>query len=130
MGEKPKSDSTSVSGEAGASFAGEGARRFWVLVRDEARLVEFEAEEEVESSGISTTFQVCNVASGANDTRRFAGKAECQRCFEVFYLSVTNPLISVALPSSPKCSEVRAHGALSRHAPELLPFRRGSRKWH
>lgn len=39
---------------------------------DEARLVEFDVEDEVESSGISTTFQVCSVASGAKDTRRFA----------------------------------------------------------
>lgn len=83
MGEKPKSDSASVSGEAGASFAGVGGCWFCVFVRDEARLVEFEAEDDVESSGISTTFQVCNVASGANDTRRFAVKVWCQRDIQV-----------------------------------------------
>ena len=39
----------------------------------EARRVEFVASEElVASSGSSTTFQVCKVASGANETRRFA----------------------------------------------------------
>ena len=39
----------------------------------EARRVEFvDAEEVVESSGSSTTFQVCSVASGAKDTLRLA----------------------------------------------------------
>ena len=39
----------------------------------EARRVAFvEAEDVVESSGSSTTSQVCKVASGANETRRFA----------------------------------------------------------
>jgi hypothetical protein len=67
-GEKPNSD----SGEDGESREGEGAGWFGVLVAAEARLVEFAAEDEVESSGISTTFHVCKVASGANETRRFA----------------------------------------------------------
>lgn len=49
--------------------AGVGA---WFSARDEARRVELEADEEVESSGISTTFHVCSVASGAKETRRFA----------------------------------------------------------
>ena len=41
----------------------------------EALLVEFvEAEDVVESSGNSTTFQVWSVASGAKDTLRFAGR--------------------------------------------------------
>lgn len=69
-GENPNSDS---AGEDGASFVGEiGAGWFWEFAAADARLVEFAAEEEVESSGISTTFQVCRVASGAKDTRRFA----------------------------------------------------------
>ena len=39
----------------------------------EARRVEFVASEEVvASSGNSTTFHVCRVASGAKDTLRFA----------------------------------------------------------
>ena len=39
----------------------------------DARRVEFvEADDVVESSGISTTFQVCNVASGAKETLRAA----------------------------------------------------------
>ena len=40
----------------------------------DARRVEFVASDEVvASSGSSTTSHVCKVASGANDTRRFAG---------------------------------------------------------
>lgn len=40
----------------------------------DARRVEFvDAEEVVESSGSSTVSHVCNVASGANETLRFAG---------------------------------------------------------
>lgn len=40
---------------------------------DEARRLEFvDAEEVVESWRYSTTSHVCSVASGANDTRRFA----------------------------------------------------------
>ena len=38
----------------------------------DARLVEFDTDDEVESSFSSTTFQVCRVASGANETRRLA----------------------------------------------------------
>lgn len=69
-GEKPNSDS---AGEEGASAAGaDGSGWFEELVREEARLVEFEVDEDVESSRISFTFQVCKVASGANDTRRLA----------------------------------------------------------
>lgn len=42
-------------------------------VIEETRLVELvEADEVVESSVINSTFHVCSVASGANDTRRFA----------------------------------------------------------
>ena len=45
----------------------------------DALLVEFvEAEEVVESSGISTTSQVWRVASGAKETRRLAAKVS--RC--------------------------------------------------
>lgn len=66
------SESTS-SGEEGSSWAGACAGGwFSAFCRDDARLVEFEVEDEVESSGISTTFQVCSVASGAKETRRFA----------------------------------------------------------
>ena len=44
-----------------------------LAVKPEARRVEFvDADEVVESSGNSTTFQVCRVASGAKDTLRFA----------------------------------------------------------
>ena len=44
-----------------------------LAVKLEARLVELvEADDVVESSGNSTTFHVCRVASGANDTLRFA----------------------------------------------------------
>lgn len=47
----------------------------------DALLVEFvDAEDVVESSGISTTSQVCRVASGAKDTRRLAAKVSyCPR---------------------------------------------------
>lgn len=39
----------------------------------DARRVEFpDAEDVVESSAISNTFHVCRVASGANETLRFA----------------------------------------------------------
>jgi hypothetical protein len=55
-------------------FGEDAGSLFAEAAKDEARRVEFELEDEVESSGISTTFQVCNVASGAKDTRRFAGK--------------------------------------------------------
>ena len=55
-------------GEAGALY-GEPAAPDMV----DARRVELpDALEVVESSGISTTSQVCSVASGANDTLRFA----------------------------------------------------------
>lgn len=37
-----------------------------------------EAEEVVESSGISTTSQVWRVASGAKDTRRLATRSQLQ----------------------------------------------------
>lgn len=67
------SESALLSGEEGSSWAGAGAGGwFSAFCRDDARLVEFEVEDEVESSGISTTFQVCSVASGAKETRRFA----------------------------------------------------------
>lgn len=40
----------------------------------DARQVELpDAEDVVESSAISNTFHVCKVASGANETLRFAG---------------------------------------------------------
>lgn len=66
--------SDSASGEDGGSFCSEvfAGALFPELVREDARLVEFDADDEVESSGISTTFHVCNVASGAKETRRFA----------------------------------------------------------
>lgn len=42
-------------------------------VSEDARLVEFvEADDVVESSPTSIFTHVCSVASGANDTRRFA----------------------------------------------------------
>ena len=45
-----------------------------LAVEADARRVEFvDADDVVESSGNSTTFHVCKVASGANDTLRFAG---------------------------------------------------------
>ena len=45
-----------------------------LAVKADARRVEFvDADDVVESSGSSTTFHVCKVASGANDTLRFAG---------------------------------------------------------
>lgn len=45
--------------------------------KPDARRVELpEAEDVVESSGNSTTSHVCNVASGANETRRFAGSSQ------------------------------------------------------
>ena len=44
-----------------------------IVDRPDARRVELpEADDVVESSGSSTTSQVCKVASGANDTLRFA----------------------------------------------------------
>ena len=69
------SESTSASvGELGNSgWSGTGSGSFFsVLGVDDARLVEFDVDDEVESSGISTTFHVCSVASGAKETRRFA----------------------------------------------------------
>ena len=39
---------------------------------DALRVALVDAEEVVESSGSSTTFHVCKVASGAKDTLRFA----------------------------------------------------------
>ena len=39
---------------------------------DDCLRVEFDADDVVESSASSTTFQVCRVASGAKDTRRLA----------------------------------------------------------
>lgn len=69
------SESTSASeGELGGShWSGTASGSFFsALGVDDARLVEFDVEDEVESSGISTTFHVCNVASGAKETRRFA----------------------------------------------------------
>lgn len=53
-----------------------------IAVKPDARRVEFpEADEVVESSGNSTTFHVCRVASGANETLRFAknGSASLHR---------------------------------------------------
>lgn len=45
--------------------------------RPDARRVEFpEAEDVVESSGNSTTSHVCRVASGANETLRFADMSQ------------------------------------------------------
>ena len=41
-------------------------------VIEDCLLVELDADDVVDSSTISTTFQVCSVASGANETRRFA----------------------------------------------------------
>ena len=41
---------------------------------DVRRVALVEAEDVVESSGISTTSHVCRVASGANETLRFATK--------------------------------------------------------
>lgn len=68
-----------VEGGSDASEPGKGERGCGrgdvaaTLDRADARRVEFpEAEEVVESSGSSTTSQVCKVASGANDTLRFA----------------------------------------------------------
>ena len=69
-GENPNSES---AGEDGSSFSGDGgAGWFWAFAAADARLVELAADDAVESSGISTTFHVCNVASGAKDTLRFA----------------------------------------------------------
>lgn len=46
-----------------------------IVDRPDARRVELpEAEDVVESSGNSTTSHVCKVASGANDTLRFASE--------------------------------------------------------
>ena len=62
-------------------------------VIEDCRLVEFDAEDVVESSTSSTTFHVCSVASGANDTRRlaidFRRAARCSSiaCFSDFLLS-------------------------------------------
>ena len=39
---------------------------------DALRVAFVDADDVVESSGSSTTFHVCRVASGANDTLRFA----------------------------------------------------------
>lgn len=65
--------SDSAYGEDGGSFCfTSSSGSLFSVVRDDARLVEFEADDEVESSGISTTFHVWSVASGAKDTRRFA----------------------------------------------------------
>jgi hypothetical protein len=61
-----------VSGEEGGSVCLGACTSWFSEVRADARLVELDVDDEVESSGISTTFHVCNVASGANDTRRFA----------------------------------------------------------
>ena len=66
------SDSISASGDEGASVCAAAGVAWFSVVKDDARRVELEVDDEVESSGISTTFHVCNVASGANDTRRFA----------------------------------------------------------
>ena len=43
------------------------------FANEDARLVELAADDDVESSMSSTTFHVCNVASGAKETRRLAG---------------------------------------------------------
>ncbi len=48
-----------------------------MVERTDARLVELpEAEDVVASSGSSKTSQVCRVASGANDTLRFASDSQ------------------------------------------------------
>lgn len=48
-----------------------------MVAKPDARRVELpEADDVVESSGSSTTSHVCNVASGANETRRFAKKSQ------------------------------------------------------
>lgn len=65
-----------------ASELGKGERDWGkddaaMVLRPDARRVEFpEAEEVVESSGKSTTSQVCKVASGANETLRFAADSQ------------------------------------------------------
>lgn len=68
------SDSASISGELDGSLRLDVGAGCWfcVVANEDAHRVEFEVDEEVESSGISTTFHVCNVASGAKDTRRLA----------------------------------------------------------
>lgn len=66
------SDSISASGDKGGSVCPVAGVAWFSEVKVDARRVELEVDDEVESSGISTTFHVCNVASGANDTRRFA----------------------------------------------------------
>lgn len=125
MGEKPISDSASSSGEGGSS-GGFFCAGVW-FARDDARLVELEVDEEVESSGISTTFHVCNVASGANDTRRFA-VAVCQLNAKIGKIDITNPWISGAplfaqgsscapapvVPSLPALSPRPSHPGLKR----------------
>ncbi len=67
-----------VEGGPDASELGNGDRGWDMegvanVDRPDARRVEFpEAEDVVESSGNSTTSHVCSVASGANETLRFA----------------------------------------------------------
>lgn len=71
MGENAASGSSSSS----ASGASVGA---WLVefAKEDARLVEFAADDDVESSISSTTFHVCSVASGANETLRLATKCQ------------------------------------------------------
>lgn len=109
------SDSSPASGEDGGSFcSGAGC---W-FAREDARRVELEVDDEVESSGISTTFQVCNVASGAKDTRRFASEI-------ISYLRTierrgieTDPLTFGALPFVQEFFSARDLSSLSQR-----PFR-------
>lgn len=59
--------------EASEEGIGDCGSAYGDPAKADARRVEFvEAEDVVESSGISTTFQVCKVASGAKETLRAA----------------------------------------------------------
>ena len=95
------SDSATVSGVDGGSLWWDACVGPWFSARDEARRVELEADEEVESSGISTTFHVCRVASGAKETRRFALRRQVLANLGFLGKTLTNPWISGALLSFP-----------------------------
>lgn len=64
--------STGVEGEVDESREGVALTGDCCAVMEDCLLVEFDAELVVESSASSITLHVCNVASGANDTRLFA----------------------------------------------------------
>lgn len=54
---------------------------------DALRVVFVDADDVVESSGSSTTFHVCKVASGAKDTLRFAGTMSALSSTQITVLS-------------------------------------------